>query len=109
MSTTLGRTSDKTGFEGQRKSVSGGLDAGAMETLRVDCGRCQLRGLWCEDCVVSVLLGPDVGSDLSFTAVEQVAVAILAESGLVPPLRLLQGDVAARGVRGGVTNEISTG
>lgn len=62
-----------------------------METLRVDCGLCEVRGLCCEDCVVSVLLGPHVEADVTFTAAEQVAVAVLAESGLVPPLRLIRG------------------
>ena len=48
--------------------------------------------------MVSVLLGPDVVLDVSFTADEQVAVAVLAESGLVPPLRLIRGDGGGRGV-----------
>jgi hypothetical protein len=51
----------------------------------VDCDRCEVRGLACDDCVVNVLLGPprplDVGDD------ERRAVDVLATSGLVPPLR----------------------
>ncbi|HSN43197.1 MAG TPA: hypothetical protein VLR88_03990 [Propionibacteriaceae bacterium] len=47
---------------------------------------------------MSVLLGPDVVLDVSFTADEQVAVAVLAESGLVPPLRLIRGEGGGLGV-----------
>lgn len=63
-----------------------------METLHVDCGRCALRGKACSDCVISVLLGvPDdrpVAVDL--VPDERAALAALAGSGLVPPLRLVE-------------------
>ena len=54
----------------------------------IDCATCVGRPTECGDCVVSVVLGahPD-GVDLD--ADEQVAVAVLAGSGLVPPLRLM--------------------
>ena len=53
----------------------------------IDCGSCQVAGLACQDCVVSVLLGvPEVPS----VADEHMgALSVLAESGLVPPLRLI--------------------
>jgi hypothetical protein len=55
------------------------------DDLIVDCDRCVVRGDACHDCVVSVLLGPI--DDL--VPVERTALAVLAGSGLVPPLRLV--------------------
>ncbi len=77
----------------------------------IDCGSCAVAGLACDDCVVSVLLGAPEGaatgggtrdpSDLpviplsSLSTVRDVedehaaALAVLADSGLVPPLRLV--------------------
>ncbi|MCW2787458.1 MAG: hypothetical protein JWP74_3975, partial [Marmoricola sp.] len=43
--------------------------------------------LACHDCVVTVLLGPP--PELSFDHEEQQALAVLASSGLVPPLRMV--------------------
>lgn len=61
-----------------------------MDTLRVDCDTCIARGPTCNDCVVSVLLGmPSSGLDLDHD--ERAALAALADSGLVPPLRLVPG------------------
>lgn len=51
----------------------------------VDCERCEVRGLACDDCVVSVLLGPYPSAGLGDE--ECAAVGVLADSGLVPPLR----------------------
>ncbi len=56
--------------------------------MLIDCDRCEARGLACADCVVSVLLGmPEHGADLD--GAEQRAIGVLAEAGLVPPLRLV--------------------
>ena len=53
----------------------------------IDCDSCAVRGLECGDCVVTVLLrGP---ADLD--AREQAAIAVLAEAGMLPPLRLVAG------------------
>jgi hypothetical protein len=55
----------------------------------IDCDRCQARGPACADCVVTVLL------EIPATGVaeeEQAAIAALAGSGLVPPLRLMLPD-----------------
>lgn len=51
----------------------------------IDCDGCQVRGDACGDCVVAVLLGapPELEAD------EQRALGVLAEAGLVPPLRLV--------------------
>ena len=56
-------------------------------SVRVDCDTCLVRGLACHDCVVTALLGPP--PELSFDDEEQRALAVLADSGLVPPLRLV--------------------
>ena len=51
----------------------------------IDCGTCTAAGAACGDCVVSLLLGP---AELS--AEHERAVAVLADTGLVPPLRLVR-------------------
>ena len=57
-------------------------------TTRIDCDTCEVRGLHCHDCVVTVLLGPP--PELTFDDDEQRALDVLAAGGLVPPLRLVQ-------------------
>jgi hypothetical protein len=60
----------------------------------IDCDSCEVRGLACGDCVVTVLLGaPPVGVELD--AAEQAAISALADQGLVPPLRLVTRSVAS--------------
>ena len=67
--------------------------------MMIDCGSCTVRGDACSDCVVTFLTipvrragageggaGPGV-PDLD--EAERRALAVLAESGLVPPLRLV--------------------
>ena len=55
----------------------------------IDCDTCQVRDIACADCVVTFLLGtPEVEID----GEEQTALAVLADSGLVPPLRLVPPD-----------------
>lgn len=56
-------------------------------SVHIDCDTCLVRGLACHDCVVTVLLGPP--EELSFDDEEQAALEVLADSGLVPPLRLV--------------------
>ncbi len=58
--------------------------------MLIDCDTCEVRGLACGDCVVSVLLGPPPGLELD--AAERAAIDVLADVGLVPPLRLVRGD-----------------
>ena len=74
----------------------------------IDCDRCEVRGLACGDCVIGVLLGPpgmssapddvEAGGDrpsgasaVHLDAPEQRALAVLADQGLVPRLRLVSG------------------
>lgn len=56
--------------------------------MHIDCGDCTMRNIACDDCVVSVLLG---GPPVDWEDEEQRAIGVLAESGLVPPLRLVRG------------------
>jgi hypothetical protein len=56
----------------------------------VDCDTCAVRGLSCGDCVVTFLLGPPEGWAVDgLPGDELAALAVLADSGLVPPLRLV--------------------
>lgn len=63
--------------------------------MLIDCDACAARGPACGDCVVTVLLGaPPVhhigaGAGIDLDGDEQAALAVLAGSGLVPPLRLV--------------------
>ncbi len=69
-----------------------------MDTLHVDCDTCIARGPACGDCVITVLLGaPTQGVDLNTD--ERAALAALAESGLVPPLRLVPGVIRGQSVQ----------
>lgn len=69
-----------------------------MDVLHVDCETCVARGPACSDCVVSVLLGATKGV-IDFNPDEQTALQTLADSGLVPPLRLIQGARPVLGVQ----------
>ena len=54
-------------------------------TVVIDCDDCAVRGVGCQDCVVSVLLGvPD-----SLLDDERKALEVLADVGLAPRLRLV--------------------
>lgn len=66
----------------------------------IDCDSCDVRGAACGDCVIGVLLGapqesgaPVVRLDVS----EQRALAVLADQGLVPRLRLVAPPVCRPG------------
>jgi hypothetical protein len=61
-----------------------------MDVLYVDCATCRARGPACSDCVISVLLGP-MSDDVDLDDQERAALAAMAESGLLPPLRLVVG------------------
>lgn len=52
----------------------------------IDCDSCEVRGLACDDCVVTALLGGPPGE---IDDAEAAALDALAGSGLVPPLRLV--------------------
>lgn len=56
-------------------------------SVHIDCDTCVVRGDACRDCVITVLLGPP--PEIRFDDDEQRALAVLAGSGLVPPLRMV--------------------
>jgi hypothetical protein len=65
--------------------------------MLIDCETCTARDLECDDCVVTHLLatpslvaGPTLPVRLEDA--EADALAVLADYGLVPPLRLAQGE-----------------
>lgn len=54
--------------------------------MLIDCDSCAVRDVQCGDCVVQVLLGSEpAGLDDA----ERAALGVLADSGLVPRLRLV--------------------
>lgn len=68
--------------------AEGGEDDVPDDGVLIDCDSCEVRGVACGDCVVTVLLGaPPAGVRLD--AEERSALDVLAASGLVPPLRLV--------------------
>lgn len=61
----------------------------STDPMVIDCDRCTMRGIGCGDCVVTVLLGgPPYGVELDDD--ERHAIDVLAEAGLVPPLRMVE-------------------
>ena len=56
-------------------------------SVHIDCDTCAVRGPACQDCVVTVLLGPP--HELALDDDAQRALEVLAGSGLVPPLRMV--------------------
>ncbi len=56
--------------------------------MHIDCDTCEARGRDCGDCVVTFLLG-SAPEGVVLDADERAALGVLADSGLVPPLRLV--------------------
>jgi hypothetical protein len=52
----------------------------------IDCDQCEMRDVACGECVVTALLGAGAGEDLGGDTVD--ALQVLADGGLVPPLRM---------------------
>ncbi|HWG93551.1 MAG TPA: hypothetical protein VNU66_04920 [Mycobacteriales bacterium] len=69
--------------------------------MLIDCDGCAVRELQCGDCVVTVLLGGPPGAERPAAGVVEVddgarqALDVLADSGLVPRLRLVPREVPA--------------
>lgn len=61
---------------------------GTERVMHIDCDHCAVKGTACGGCVVTVLLGstPD---GIEWDEAERSAIGVLADSGLVPPLRLV--------------------
>lgn len=56
--------------------------------MLIDCDGCVMRDLACADCVVTVVLGAPPGG-LEMDGESRRALDVLADSGLVPRLRLV--------------------
>jgi hypothetical protein len=57
----------------------------------IDCDRCEVRNIACDDCVVSVLLAAPPAierGDIEWGEDESGALRALAAGGLVPPVRM---------------------
>jgi hypothetical protein len=52
----------------------------------IDCDRCEVRDVACDDCVVTALLGTETGEE--FGGETLTALKVLADGGLVSPLRM---------------------
>jgi hypothetical protein len=60
----------------------------------IDCDRCEVRNIACDDCVVSVLLAApsaQESGDIEWQDEESGALLALAQVGLVPPVRMRPG------------------
>jgi hypothetical protein len=73
--------------------------------MEIDCGRCEMRGTGCRDCVVTALVppnaaGPSAAAPGHLREAEVKALGVLAQAGLVPPLRFsLSGSTVLPGAR----------
>ena len=56
--------------------------------MHIDCDHCAVKGPACSGGVVTVLLG-STPEGIDWDESERAALGVLAESGLVPPLRLV--------------------
>ncbi|HKA68344.1 MAG TPA: hypothetical protein VKG85_04405 [Actinomycetes bacterium] len=75
--------------------------------MLIDCNQCSMRDIACPDCVVTVLLElPKRRLDLDPD--EQAALAVLAGSGLVPPLRLVTEESAGESASDGRSRSART-
>ncbi|MBO0829121.1 MAG: hypothetical protein J2P24_15215 [Streptosporangiales bacterium] len=69
--------------------------------MLIDCDSCEMRSIACDDCMVTALLGGAPGNgDLDIDDRESAALGVLAESGLVPPLRLVVPDAGGQRATG---------
>jgi hypothetical protein len=60
----------------------------AQAALTIDCAVCEVRETdACDDCVVSYLVGHEIGTPVVLDADEKRAVELLADAGLVPASR----------------------
>jgi len=79
----------------------------------IDCETCSVRGAACGECVVTVMLGVPSGTGstvpVELDGAERTAIAVLAGSGLVPPLRLSPVASPGRGADGGDHGETPAG
>jgi hypothetical protein len=73
--------------------------------MEIDCGRCEMRETGCRDCVVTTLVprkaaGFSAATPSHLGEAEVRALGVLADAGLVPPLRFsLPGSTVLPGAR----------
>jgi N-methylhydantoinase B/oxoprolinase/acetone carboxylase alpha subunit len=87
--TPPGRAYDPLPLLGASRGPRGSNTAStSADPVVIDCERCSMRGVGCGDCMVTVLLGgPPYGVALDDQ--ERRAIEVLAEAGLIPPLRMV--------------------
>ncbi len=71
--------------------------------MTIDCGRCEMRGIGCRDCAIAVIETRNVTGYLPDA--ELRALGVLADAGLVPPVRLT---IAGTSTRPGSQTRTST-
>lgn len=69
-------------IEAHLSPIAGSDDEERGTTMQIDCETCPVRGEACGDCVVTALLGPPELDER-----EGAALVLLADRGLVSPLR----------------------
>jgi len=62
--------------------------------MTIDCRRCELRGIGCGDCAIASIETRNVTGRLP--AAQARALRVLADAGLVPPLRFTITDTKAQ-------------
>jgi hypothetical protein len=73
--------------------------------MKIDCGRCEMRGTGCQDCVITALeprnaAGSSAPGSGYLGEAEVKALGVLAAAGMVPPLRFsLPGSTVLPGAR----------
>ncbi len=66
--------------------------------MHIDCDTCAVKGPACSGCVMTVLLG-STPEGVEWDETERAALGVLADSGLVPPLRMVPTFISADHVR----------
>ncbi|MCL2470622.1 MAG: hypothetical protein FWF25_02620 [Propionibacteriaceae bacterium] len=62
-----------------------------MKSYLIDCDTCQGQPSECDNCLVSFMANPEFGRPVRFSEEEKDALNVMADVGLVPPLRLVAG------------------
>ena len=62
--------------------------------MTIDCDRCEMRGIGCGDCAIAVIETRNVTGCLG--RAEVGALGVLADAGMIPPVRLTIAATTAR-------------
>ena len=63
--------------------------------MLIECDRCEVRGRDCGGCVVTALLGAPATGVIEIDERERRALGVLADLGMIPPLRLTRTEARA--------------